>query len=313
MYSASSNKSPKHFINLSNLGSETLIRVLDHADHFKRTRGDAKQRALLAGKTVALVFEKASTRTRISLEVAVSELGGHPLVLSSQGSQIGRGEPIQDTARVLSRMVHAITLRTFSEQTLVTLAENSTVPVLNALTDAGHPMQLLADLQTVRAEFGRLDKLKYAWIGDGNNMANSWIEAAGLLGFELALACPEGHEPDARIIEQARSRGAVIRLERDPKTACAGASVVNTDVFASMGQESEAEARLKTFAGYQVTSELLQNAASGAIILHCLPAHRGEEISDEAIEGRQSRVWDQAEARLHTSKAILCWALGVDP
>ncbi len=311
MHSASSSKSPKHFINLSNLGRETLIQVLDSADHFKSTRGDAKQRALLASKTVALVFEKASTRTRISLEVAVSELGGHPLVLSSQGSQIGRGEPIQDTARVLSRMVHAITLRTFSEETLVKLAQNSSIPVLNALTDAGHPMQLLADLQTVRAEFKRLDNLKYAWIGDGNNMANSWIEAAGLLGFELAIACPEGHDPDATVVAQARSRGATIRLERDPKVACAGASVVNTDVFASMGQESEADARLKAFAGYQVNSDLMRHAKSDAIVLHCLPAHRGEEISDEAIEGPQSRVWDQAEGRLHTSKAILCWALDV--
>jgi ornithine carbamoyltransferase len=313
MSSASSNKSPKHFINLSNLGRETLISVLDHADHFKRTRGDAKQRQLLAGKSVALVFEKASTRTRISLEVAVSELGGHPVVLSSQGSQIGRGEPIQDTARVLSRMVHAITLRTFSENTLQQLADHSTVPVLNALTDAGHPMQLLADLQTVRAEFERLDNLKYAWIGDGNNMANSWIEAAGLLGFELALACPEGHDPDPAMVEQARSRGATIRIERDPKLACAGASVVNTDVFASMGQENEAQTRLQTFAGYQVNAALLQHANSDAIVLHCLPAHRGEEISDEAIEGQRSRVWDQAEGRLHTSKAILCWALGVEP
>lgn len=312
MTSASSNNSPKHFINLSNLGRDTLIRVLDDADFFKRTRGDAQQRQLLAGKTVALVFEKASTRTRISLEVAVSELGGHPLVLSSQGSQIGRGEPIQDTARVLSRMVHAITLRTFSEETLLKLAANASIPVLNALTDAGHPMQLLADLQTVRAEFKRLDGLKYTWIGDGNNMANSWIEAAGLLGFELALACPEGHDPDPNVVAQARSRGATIRIERDPKLACAGASVVNTDVFASMGQESEAELRLATFAGYQVNADLLQHAKSDAIVLHCLPAHRGEEISDQTIEGPQSRVWDQAEGRLHTSKAILCWALGVD-
>jgi ornithine carbamoyltransferase len=311
MHSASNNKSPNHFINLSNLGRDALIRVLDNADHFKRTRGDAKQRELLAGKTVALVFEKASTRTRISLEVAVSELGGHPLVLSSQGSQIGRGEPIEDTARVLSRMVHAITLRTFGEDTLVKLASNATIPVLNALTDAGHPMQILADLQTVRAEFKRLDNLKYAWIGDGNNMANSWIEAAGLLGFELALACPAGHDPDALMIEQARSRGATIRVERDPKAACSGASVVNTDVFASMGQESEAETRLKTFAGYQVNAELMRHAKSDAIVLHCLPAHRDEEISHEVIEGPQSRVWDQAEGRLHTSKAILCWALNV--
>ncbi len=310
---ATTGVSPKHFINLSNLGRDALLAVLDLADHFKRTRGDLGQRSLLAGKSIALVFEKASTRTRISLEVAVSELGAHPIVLSSNGSQIGRGEPVEDTARVLSRMVHAVTLRTFAEDTLVTLARYSSVPVLNALTDQGHPMQLLADLQTVRAQFGKLEGLKYAWIGDGNNMANSWIEAAGLLQLELALACPEGYDPDARMIDQARQRGGRVSVVRDPKLACQGAHVVNTDVFASMGQEAEADARLRAFAGYQVDAGLMSHTASNAIFLHCLPAHRGEEVSGDVIEGAQSRVWDQAEARLHTSKAILCWALDVQP
>lgn len=303
----------KHFINLGNLGRDTLLAVLDMADYFKRTRGDASQRSLLAGKSIALVFEKASTRTRLSLEVAVSELGAHPVVLSSAGSQIGRGEPIEDTARVLSRMVHGVTLRTFSEDVLVTLARFSSVPVLNALTDQGHPMQLLADLQTVRAEFGGFDGVKCAWVGDGNNMANSWIEAAGLLQLELAVACPEGHDPDAAVLEQARQRGGRVTIVRDPKLACEGARVVNTDVFASMGQEAEAEARLRTFAGFQVDAELMSHAAKDAIFLHCLPAHRGEEVSADVIEGAQSRVWDQAEGRLHTSKAILCWALDVQP
>ncbi len=310
---ATTGVSPKHFINLSNLGRDALLAVLDLADHFKRTRGDLGQRSLLAGKSIALVFEKASTRTRISLEVAVSELGAHPIVLSSNGSQIGRGEPVEDTARVLSRMVHAVTLRTFAEDTLVTLARYSSVPVLNALTDQGHPMQLLADLQTVRAQFGKLEGLKYAWIGDGNNMANSWIEAAGLLQLELALACPEGYDPDAQMIDQARQRGGRVSVVRDPKLACQGAHVVNTDVFASMGQEAEADARLRAFAGYQVDASLMSHTASNAIFLHCLPAHRGEEVSGDVIEGAQSRVWDQAEARLHTSKAILCWALDVQP
>lgn len=304
---------PKHFITLSDLGSGGLVDVLDSADHFKKTRGDLTQRALLAGKSVALVFEKASTRTRLSLEVAVSELGGHPVVLSSNGSQIGRGEPIEDTARVLSRMVHAITLRTFSEDTIVNLARHSTVPVLNALTDQGHPMQLLADLQTVRAQFGKLEGLKYAWVGDGNNMANSWIEAAGLLKLELALACPDGHDPDPKVVAVALQRGARVSVVRDPAKACNGAHVVNTDVFASMGQEAQAEARLATFAGYQVSEALMQKADPNGIFLHCLPAHRGEEVSNEVIEGTRSRVWDQAEARLHTSKAILCWALNVKP
>jgi ornithine carbamoyltransferase len=304
---------PKHFINLSNLGRDPLLALLDTADYFKRTRGDLSQRALLAGKSIALVFEKASTRTRLSLEVAVSELGGHPIVLSSNGSQIGRGEPVEDTARVLSRMVHAVTLRTFSEETLVTLARFSSVPVLNALTDQGHPMQILADLQTVRAQFGNLEGLKYAWVGDGNNMANSWIEAAGLLQLELSLACPEGHDPDSETLERARQRGGRVSVVRDPKVACQGAHVVNTDVFASMGQEAEAEARLRTFAGFQVDAALMSHTERDAIFLHCLPAHRGEEVSGEVIEGAQSRVWDQAEARLHTSKAILCWALNVQP
>ena len=305
--------SPKHFIRLSDLGSDGLIAVLDAADHFKRTRGDVSQRALLLGKSVALVFEKASTRTRLSLEIAVSELGGTPIVLSSNGSQIGRGEPIEDTARVLSRMVHAMTLRTFSESALVTLARYSSVPVLNALTDQGHPMQLLADLQTVRARFGKLRGLKYTWIGDGNNMANSWIEAAGLLQLELILACPEGHDPDPEALALARQRGAQVSVTRDPRNAVKDAHVVNTDVFASMGQEAEAETRLSRFAGYQVTSEVMETAHAEAIFLHCLPAHRGEEVSAEVIDGPQSRVWEQAEARLHTSKAILCWALDVRP
>ncbi len=304
---------PRHFINLSDLGRDGLLRVLDDADYFKRTRGDLSQRALLAGKSVALVFEKASTRTRLSLEIAVSELGGIAIVLPSSGSQIGRGEPIEDTARVLSRMVHAITLRTFSEDNLVNLARHSTAPVLNALTDQGHPMQLLADLQTVRAQFGKLSDLKYAWIGDGNNMANSWIEAAGLLQLELNLACPEGHDPDAALLAQARQRGARVSVSRDPRAACHGAHVVNTDVFASMGQEAEAEKRLGTFAGFQVDAALMAAADPNAIFLHCLPAHRGEEVSAAVIDGPQSRVWEQAEGRLHTSKAILCWSLDVQP
>jgi ornithine carbamoyltransferase len=303
----------KHFLSLSDAGSLGLRQILDAADHFKRTRGDAAQRSLLAGRTVALVFEKASTRTRISLEVAVSELGGHPLVLTRSGSQMDRGEPLEDTARVLSRMVHAITLRTFSEASLRKLAEYSSVPVLNALTDSGHPMQILADLQTVRAEFGTLDGLKYVWVGDGNNMANSWIEAAGLLDLELVVACPEGFDPSESVLSEARARGGKISIERDPLRACYGAHVVNTDVFTSMGQEEEAERRLRAFEGYRVTNRMLRDAREDAIVLHCLPAHRGEEIDADVIDGPRSRVWDQAEARLHTSKAALCWALDVKP
>ncbi len=302
----------RHFLSLSDMGRDGLLRALDAADEFKNNRGAAEHRTLLAGKSVALVFEKASTRTRISLEVAVSELGGTPLVLSKQGSQMGRGEPIEDTARVLSRMVHAITFRTFSDAQLRALADSSSVPVLNALTDSGHPMQLLADLQTVRAEFGKLEGLRYAWLGDGNNMAESWIEAAGLLGLELALACPEGFEPVRAHVDAANARGARVRVERDPVAACRGAHVVSTDVFTSMGQEEETERRLAAFEGYCLTPALMGQAAPNAIALHCLPAHRGEEISADVIDGPKSRVWDQAEARLHTSKAALCWALDAE-
>lgn len=299
----------KHFISLSDLGLDGgILRALDAADRFLEQRGTSEHPRPLQGKSVALVFQKASTRTRLSLEIAVTELGGHAVVLTSSGSQIGRGEPIKDTARVLGRMVHGITFRTFGHAELMEMVEYSGVPVLNALTDAGHPMQILADLQTVRRKRGTLDGLKYCWLGDGNNMANSWIEAAGLLGLELSLACPEGYDPDADVLAQARARGGKIRVERDPKQAIRGAHVVSTDVFTSMGQEAEQAARLRAFAGFELNEALLAAADSQALVLHCLPAHRGEEISEAVLEGPHSVVWDEAEARLHTSKAILAWA-----
>jgi ornithine carbamoyltransferase len=303
---------PRHFLSLTDLGTDGLISVLDSADRWKEQRGSGNAPRPLAGKAIGLLFEKASTRTRISLEVAVVELGGHPLVITSSGSQIARGEPIADTARVVSRMVHAVTFRTFSEDRLREFVKYSSVPVLNALTDSGHPMQLLADLQTVRRARGRLERLKYAWIGDGNNMANSWIEAAGLLGLDLSLACPSGYEPEPREVERALSLGGKVRVLRDPKEAVQGAHVVSTDVFTSMGQESEHEERIAAFDGFCVSRELLRGAARDVIVMHCLPAHRGEEIEDEVIEGPHSVVWDQAEARLHTAKAALEWALGDD-
>jgi ornithine carbamoyltransferase len=286
--------------------------MLDASDRWQKVRGQANAPRPLAGKSVALVFEKASTRTRVSLEIAVAELGGHPVVLTSSGSQLERGEPIADTARVLTRMVHAITFRTSSEERMKELVANSTVPVLNALTDTGHPMQLLADLQTVRRVRGKLEGLRYAWVGDGNNMANSWIEAAGLLGLELWLACPAGYDPDLRVVEAATARGAKVRVVRDPAEAVKGAHVVSTDVFASMGQESEAAKRRAAFRGFMVSRELLRQAAADVTVLHCLPAHRGEEIEAEVIDLPTSAIWDQAEARLHTAKAALSWALGAD-
>ena len=302
----------RHFIELSDLGADGLINVLDAADRWQATRGTADARRLLAGKSVALIFEKASTRTRLSLEVAVAEMGGHPIVLSAQGSQLGRGEPIADTARVLSRMVHAVTIRTFEHTRLLELARESRVPILNALTDHSHPMQLLADLQTVRRKKPKLRELSYAWIGDGNNMANSWIEAAGLLGLRLTLACPEGYDPDATELARAQQRGASVRIVRDAKLAAEAADVISTDVFASMGQEGEQAARVLAFAGFCVTREVVARAARDVMVLHCLPAHRGEEISADVIDGPHSHVWDQAEARLHTAKAALEWALSPD-
>jgi ornithine carbamoyltransferase len=301
----------RHLFCLSDLGPEGLIRILDVSDRLQAERGRVST-APLCGKSVALLFEKASTRTRVSLEVAVYELGGHPLVISSAGSQMGRGEPLADTARVLSRMVHAATFRTSTEARLRELAEASTIPVLNALTDTGHPMQLLADLQTVRRVRGALSGLRYAWIGDGNNMANSWIEAAGLLRLTLTLAVPAGYDPDAEQVTLARERGAEVTIVRDPREAAARADVISTDVFTSMGREEEQAARLQAFSGMRVTQELLAHAAKDIVVLHCLPAHRGEEIDAEVIDGPRSFVWDQAEARLHTAKAALLWALGID-
>lgn len=302
----------RHFASLSDLGPEGLLRVLDASDRFALGRGAPAEPKPLAGKSVALLFEKASTRTRISLEVAVVELGGHPVVVTAQGSQMGRGEPIRDTARVLSRMVHAITLRTFGEDRLREMMKYSSVPVLNALTDESHPMQLLADLMTARRARGTLRGLKFAWLGDGNNMANSWIEAAGLLGLELVLACPEGYDPSGRELQRAKERGAKVSVVREPAAALDGADVVSTDVFTSMGQEAEQQRRLEAFSGFMLGGELLARASSQVVVLHCLPAHRGEEIEEAVLEGPRSFVWDEAEARLHTSKAALVWAMGLD-
>jgi ornithine carbamoyltransferase len=299
-----------HLLSLSDLGQQGLLSLLDVADRLQNGRGQADQPRPLVGKSVALVFEKASTRTRLSLEIAVVELGGHPVVLTSSGSQMGRGEPIADTARVLSRMVHAITFRTSGAERLLEMATNATVPVLNALTDESHPMQILADLQTVRRVRGRLDGLRYAWIGDGNNMAASWIEAAGLLGLRLVLACPPGYEPPPKVVAVARQRGGLVEVVSDPESAVRMADVISTDVFTSMGQEDEQAKRLYDFASMRVTSELLKLAHPEHVVLHCLPAHRGEEIDAEVIDGPRSFVWDEAEARLHTAKAALLWAMG---
>jgi len=292
---------PRGFLTLSDVVPERWPALWDRAAALKRER---IQRTL-AGKSVALVFEKASTRTRVSFEVGVFELGGHAVVISQQGSQLGRGEPLPDTARVLSGYCHAIVFRTFGQERVAELARFATVPVVNGLSDQHHPCQVATDLFTVREQFGRIDQLVYAWIGDGNNMASSWIEAAGLFRLELRLACPDGYAPDPALVAAARDHGATITLTRDPREAVTGAHVISTDVWASMGQEDEAARRRAAFAGYCVDTALVQRASDRAIVLHCLPAHRGEEITSDVLDGPRSLAWVQAENRLHVGKAIL--------
>jgi ornithine carbamoyltransferase len=274
-----------------------------------RMRAGAYDKKPLAGKSLAMIFMKASTRTRVSFEVGTWQLGGHALFLSPRDVQLGRGEPIADTARVLSRYVDGIMIRTFAHTEVEELAEYASVPVINGLTDLLHPCQILADLLTVQQHLGTHEGKVVAWVGDGNNMANSWLNAAYRLGFELRLACPEGYDPDPAIL--ARASGATrVTLTRDPNEAVQGAHVVNTDVWASMGQEEEQKIRERAFAGYTVDAALMARADRNAIFLHCLPAHRGEEVSADVIDGPQSRVWDEAENRLHIQKAIMAVLMG---
>jgi len=297
---------PRRFLTLSDVSIDRWPSLLARAAELKAHR----IANTLAAKTVALVFEKASTRTRVSFEVGVNELGGHAVVLSSQGSQMARGEPIEDTARVLSGYCHAIVFRTFGQDRVAAMARSAWVPVINGLSDQHHPCQVATDLFTVLEKRGRLDGLRYAWIGDGNNMAQSWIEAAGLFGLDLALACPDGFTPDPEMVTAARDaqrrlgRGSIVLTTR-PDEAIAGADVVSTDVWASMGQEDDAARRRTAFAGYCLDTALLGRAASDAVVLHCLPAHRGEEITGEVLDGPQSLAWVQSENRLHVGKAIL--------
>lgn len=292
----------RHFVQIPDFSRDELVATLDLAARMKR--GTYRERPL-AGKTLAMIFTKSSTRTRVSFEVGTFQLGGHALFLSSRDIQLGRGEPIRDTARVLSRYVDGIMIRTFAQQDVDDLARYGSIPVINGLTDLLHPCQIMADLQTIRENFGpELRGVKVAWIGDGNNMANSWLNAAYRLGFELRLACPEGYDPDPAILERARGSARIV-LTRDPREAVEGADVVNTDVWASMGQEEEAQKRARDFAGYCVSDELMGRASQRSIFLHCLPAHRGEEVTESVIEGPRSRVFDEAENRLHAQKAIM--------
>lgn len=292
----------RDFLALTDFDREELYDLFDLAARLKSGEVGG---APLAGKTLAMLFAKRSTRTRVSFEVGADQLGAHALFLSSQDLQLGRGETIADTARVLSRYVDGIMIRTFSHADVEELAAHAPIPVINGLTDLLHPCQLLADLMTAREEYGpSLSELEVAWVGDGNNMANSWLNAARTFGLSLRLACPEGYDPDPGIYAAAAA-AAPVSLSRDPAEAVEGARVVSTDVWASMGQEEEAEARRVAFRGYAVTEKLMARARSDAIFLHCLPAHRGEEVAGAVIDGPWSRVWDEAENRLHAQKALL--------
>jgi len=300
----------RDFLAIADLTKDEIGRLMDLAGRMKKgTYRDTP----LAGKTLAMIFAKSSTRTRVSFEVGTYQLGGQALFLSSRDIQLGRGEPISDTARVLSRYVDGIMIRTFDHGEVEELARCASVPVINGLTDLLHPCQVLADLYTVREAFGGWEGRRVAWVGDGNNMANSWIDAAGVLGFELRLACPKGFQPDRALFERARARagaGSCITVTEAPEEAVEGAHVVNTDVWASMGQEEEAAVRRTAFQGYTVDADLMKRADPAAIFLHCLPAHRGEEVTTSVFEGPQSRVWDEAENRLHVQKALLATLMG---
>ncbi len=291
----------RDFLAITDFSRDELTRLLERARLLK-AGVDGSQ---LAGKTLAMIFQKSSTRTRVSFEVGMTQLGGHALFLSDRDSQIGRGEPVHDTATVLSRYVDGIMIRTFSHADVEELAEHASVPVINGLTDLLHPCQIIADLQTIVEEFGSaLESRTVAWIGDGNNMSNSWLNAASRLGFSLRLACPEGYDPDPGILALANGETDVV-LTRDPSEAVEGADVVTTDVWASMGQEEEAAERKRAFEEFLVDEALMARAASSAIFLHCLPAHRGEEVTAAVIDGPQSRVFNEAENRLHAQKAIM--------
>jgi len=287
------------------------IPLADWPALFDRAASFSQQRCArtLENLSVAVVMEKASTRTRVSFEVGVFELGGHAVVIQTEGSQIARGEPVEDTARVLASYCQAIVVRTFGQERLAAYAKAANVPVINALTDQHHPCQVATDLFTVREHFKKLTGLRYAWIGDGNNMAQSWIEAAGMFGLDLVVACPDGYAPDPQLVNAARAQqkqtGGSITLTTRPEQAAEGAHVLNTDVWASMGQEAEAAKRQAAFVGYRIDQALLERSAKDSIVLHCLPAHRGEEITGDVLDGPRSLAWVQAGNRLPIAKAIL--------
>ena len=294
----------RDFLTVLDLSAQEIIQIVKRAAELKS--GTDAMKCPLKGKSVGLIFEKSSTRTRVSFEVGVYQLGGQPITLNTEDIQLGRGETVADTASTLSRYLSAIAVRTFEHERIEEFAKNAAVPVINTLTDLHHPCQALADLLTVYEKYNKLEGIKMAYIGDGNNVANSLIEAAALTGMELALACPAGYEPDPDILERAKSKAtAPITVTASSDEAAANADALYTDVWVSMGQEEEKNKRVKDFAGYQINSALLGQAKPGALVMHCLPAYRGMEISAEVLEGPQSVAFDQAENRLHAQKALL--------
>ncbi|NOY11731.1 MAG: ornithine carbamoyltransferase [Archaeoglobi archaeon] len=294
----------KHLISISDLTRDEILDIIELAERLKDERSRGVFRDYLKNRSLAMVFELPSTRTRVSFEVAMTEMGGHALYLGWNDLQLGRGETIADTARVLSRYVSAIMARVRSHETVAELARHSDVPVINGLSNLEHPCQTLADLLTIKEKKGGFD-IKLAWVGDGNNVCNSMILASAILGFEMSVATPKGFEPNEGILKWALERGARVELTNDPLAAVSGADVIYTDVWTSMGQEAEREERLKAFRPFQVNARLVDSAKDDVIVMHCLPAHRGEEITDDVIDGSHSVVFDQAENRLHAQKAVL--------
>ena len=299
----------KHLLKLSDLSTEQILDILNLADQLKYERKHGIPHPLLTGKTLGMIFQKSSTRTRVSFEVGMSQLGGSALFLSSRDLQIGRGEPVEDTDRVLSRYLDGIMIRTFAQQEVEDLARYGSIPIINGLTDYAHPCQVLADLMTIRERKGSFKGLKLCFVGDGNNMANSLIAGCIKVGMAVRIACPTDYQPDAALMDWARANGDFDCQPNVPGMA-AGADILYTDVWASMGQEGEAEKRRAAFAGYQVNQAVMDAAAPGAMVLHCLPAHRGEEITAEVLEAHAGEIFDEAENRLHAQKAVLVRLLG---
>ncbi|MBL1353534.1 MAG: ornithine carbamoyltransferase [Zetaproteobacteria bacterium] len=295
----------RHFLTLLDLEPFEGKQILERAFELKNLQKAGKPHHTLAGKTLAMIFDKASTRTRVSFETGMYQLGGHALFLHSGATQLGRGEPVEDSARVISSMVDGVMIRTFEHSMVETFAKYSSVPVINALTDWTHPCQILADVMTYMQHRDEIQGKTVAWVGDGNNMAHSWINGAAIFGYHLNLACPEGYLPQDKVIQEARDMGATIEVTQDVLAATAGVDLVTTDVWASMGQEEEQAEREQAFAHYMVDDTVMGVAKPNALFMHCLPAHRGEEVAASVIDGVQSVVWDEAENRLHAQKALL--------